>query len=75
MEAIKAIEKLNWMKQEQINLDLWLSDLEINNKPVNGVHWRRLKKTIEVFEEDLIGEIRSLEYKIHQKLGDIEIDV
>lgn len=44
MEAIKAIEKLNWMKQEQRNLDLWLSDLEINNKPVNGVHWRRLKK-------------------------------
>lgn len=75
MEAIKAIEKLNWMKQERENLSSWLIDLDVNSKPVNGVHWRKLKKIIELYEEEMIYEIRSLEYKITEKLGDIEIDM
>ena len=75
MEAIKAIEKLNKMKQERRNLELWLNEVDMNNKPVNGVRWRKLKKIIELFEEDMIEEIRSLENKINEKLGEIEIDV
>lgn len=75
MEAIKAIERLNWMKQERKNLGLWIDELDVNSKPVNGIHWRKLKKVIEVFEEEMIEEIRSFERAVREKLEDIEIDV
>jgi hypothetical protein len=73
MDAIKAVEQLIWKKKEIKNLRNWLVELDINEKPVHGVHWRDLKKVIERYSEELEQQTRSLEYKINKSIGDTEV--
>lgn len=75
MELIKAIEKLNWMKEELKSLDNWIEDLDVYNKPVNGIHWRKLKKAMNNIAEQMQDEIKEMEEKINQVIGGIEVDI
>lgn len=75
MELIKAIEKLNWKKQELKNLDEWILDLDIRNKPVKGIHWRKLKKALNDFGEEMQDEITEIENKINEVVENIEVDI
>lgn len=75
MELIKAIEKLNWKKEELKNIDLWIENLDVYNKPVNGIHWRKLKKAMNNVAEEMQEEINEMEEKINQVIGGIEVDI
>lgn len=75
MEIIKAIENLNWKKEELKSLDLWIEDLDLYNKPVKGIHWRKLKKAMNSVAEEMQDEIKEIEEKINQAIDGIEVDI
>lgn len=47
MNIIKSVETLLWKKEELKNIGDWVDNLELNEKPVNGIHWRHLRKNID----------------------------
>lgn len=75
MEIVKAIETLNWKKKELRDLELWIEDLEVYKKPVNGVHWRKLKSKMLEFSKELEEEIANIENKIEEAVKNIEVDI
>lgn len=75
VELIKAIENLNWKKDELKSFNNWLVDLDINNKPVNGIHWRSLKVLLNDFSNQMHYEVEALEEQINKVASGIEVDI
>jgi hypothetical protein len=75
LNAFKAIEKLNWKIEELKKLDEWIVDLDVNNRPIDGIHWRKLRVVLKNFADEMQEEIVEMETKIENSIGEIEIDI
>ncbi len=74
MELLKAVEKHTVLKDEIKKLDDWLAHTEYNNRPVNGLNWRKVTKAINDVISEMVEEKLVLEEKIVNATKGIEID-
>lgn len=77
MELIKAIEKLNKLKNDAKNIEEWILEVEHGpgKTPVKGTNWRKVKKAIDDVLDDIHLEIQTVETKIQEVTIGIEVDV
>lgn len=73
MEVIKAVERLNKLKEDADKIDRWLAGLKTGDRPVNGKSWYRLEQAISDVMHDVLDEEEELEKKIIEATKDIEI--
>lgn len=74
MELLKAIDRMNKLGSDITKLDNWFSHLQVNEKPVTGREWLKLKKAIDGVIGDLAEERNELEEKVTKAAEGIEIE-
>lgn len=74
MELLKAIKRMNKLDEDINKLDNWFNHLQVNEKPVTGKEWVKLKRAIGGVIDDLATERNELEEKITAVTDGLEID-
>lgn len=74
MELLKAIGRMNKLDSDISSLDKWFSNLQVNEKPVTGREWLKLKRAIDNVIGDLAEERNELEEKVVIAVEGIEIE-
>lgn len=74
MELLKAIARMNKLDSDITKLGNWISQLQMNEKPVSGREWIKLKKAIDGVIDDIAEERNELEEKVSKAVEGVEID-
>lgn len=71
---MRAIEKMNGLKEDVEKIDQWKVETKFNNKPVYGEAWFKLEEAINNVAKELFEEYSELKTKIELVSEGIEIN-
>lgn len=74
MELLKAIKRMNKLDADMNTLHNWLGHLTMNEKPVVGREWVKLKQAIDGVIDEIAEERNELEEKITKATDGLEIE-